>query len=344
MYRIAFFDAKPYDRVHFEKFGQEFGIEYRFLETKCNEDTLSLARGFDGVCTFVNDQITPGVIDGLFQMGISVLALRCAGFNQVDMKYAFGRLHVLRVPAYSPYAVAEHTAALLLALNRHIHKSYIRSRDFNFSLSGLEGFDLNGKTVGVLGTGRIGRVFARICLGFSMKVLAYDVVESEEVKKEGVVYTDLDTLLSQSDILSLHLPLTDESYHMINEKSLSKCKDGVILLNTSRGALVNSEDLVRALKTGKVGGAALDVYEEEADLFFEDHSDKVVEDDVLARLVSMPNVIVTSHQAFLTREALSHIAETTSENLISFFEKGQCENEICYRSGKTEDLCRGKCF
>ena len=344
MLKVALFDAKNYDEEYFVPSGKKHGIDYRFFETKLTQDTVHLARGFDAVCTFVNDKITLGIIDRLVEMKIRVLALRCAGFNQVDMKYAYGKIHVLRVPAYSPYAVAEHALALLLTLNRHTHRAYIRSRDFNFSLSGLEGFDLKGKTVGIVGTGKIGRVFARICWGLSMKVLAYDLYESEELKRDGVIYTDLGTLLKESHILSLHLPLTEESRHMIRRENLAKCRDGVYLINTSRGGLVDSEDLLEALKSGKVGGAALDVYEEEADLFFEDHSDHGVKDDILARLVSMPNVIVTSHQAFFTREALSAIAEVTSQNITTFFEKGETQNEVCHRGGKTEDLCRGKCF
>lgn len=342
MLKVAFFDAKEYDKTYFLPKGEEKGISFSFFETRLSEETVSLATGFDAVCTFVSDEITPGVIDRLCDLGIFVVALRCAGFNQVDMKYAYGKIHVLRVPAYSPHAVAEHALALLLTLNRRIHRAYIRSRDFNFSLSGLEGFDLAGKTVGVLGTGKIGSVFAKICLGFSMKVLAFDLYPSKELMSLGVSYVDLDTLFSQSHILSLHMPLTPESRHLINAHSLAGCRDGVFLVNTSRGALVSSEDLVEALKSGKVGGAALDVYEEEAQLFFEDHSKEGIKDDLLARLISMPNVIITSHQAFFTREALSMIAETTSQNLISFFEKGECENEVCYKEGETRD-CK-HCF
>ncbi len=343
--KIAFFDTKPYDKPSFDKYGAQHGIKFKYFEAKLNEDTVKLANGYDGVCVFVNDTVNAPVIDKLAEMGIKVLALRCAGFNNVDMKYAFGKLHVLRVPAYSPYAVAEHTMALLLTSVRRIHKAYIRSRDFNFSLGGLTGFDLYGKTVGVVGTGRIGRVFIDICRGFGMKVLAYDKFPFPGLDNGDTVrYVDTDELFANSDIISLHCPLTEETYHMINGKTFDKCKDGVVLLNTSRGALVDAEALLSAIKSHKVGAACLDVYEEESDLFFEDNSDHIMEDDVLARLISMPNVIVTSHQAFLTEEALENIAETTAQNLVDFFGNGRCANELCYRNGNTEDCKDGKCF
>ncbi|MBE6633172.1 MAG: 2-hydroxyacid dehydrogenase [Ruminococcaceae bacterium] len=343
--KIAFFDTKPYDKPSFDLYGEKYGVEWKYFETKLNEDTAELANGFDGVCAFVNDTVNAAVIDRLEAMGVRVLALRCAGFNNVDMKHAYGRLHVLRVPAYSPYAVAEHTMALLLTSIRRIHKAYIRSRDFNFSLSGLTGFDLHGKTVGVVGTGRIGRVFIDICRGFGMKVLAYDKFPVEGLDNGDTVrYVSMRELLENSDIISLHCPLTDETHHLINAEALERCRRGVVLLNTSRGALVDAEALLAGIKTRKVGAACLDVYEEESDLFFEDNSGHILEDDTLARLISMPNVIVTSHQAFLTEEALSNIAETTVKNLVSFFQNGQCENELCYRGGSAEDCRSGKCF
>lgn len=343
--KIAFFDTKPYDKPSFDKYGEKYGIDFKYYETKLNEDTVELAQGYDGVCVFVNDTVNETVIDRLAEMGVKVLALRCAGFNNVDMKYAYGKLHVLRVPAYSPYAVAEHAIALLLTSIRRIHKAYIRSRDFNFSLSGLTGFDLHGKTVGVIGTGKIGRVFINICRGFGMKVLAYDKFPSDEIADgENVRYTNLDELFEKSDIISLHCPLTDETYHMIDNNALDKCKKGVVLINTSRGALVDADALLNGIKSRKVGAACLDVYEEESDLFFEDNSGHILEDDTLARLISMPNVIVTSHQAFLTEEALENIAETTVNNIVGFFEKGQCPNEVCYRCGEATDCKDGKCF
>ncbi|MBQ7040300.1 MAG: 2-hydroxyacid dehydrogenase [Clostridia bacterium] len=327
--KIALFDTKPYDKPSFDKFGQENGIKFKYFETKLNEDTVELAHGFDGVCVFVNDTVNANVIDALCEMGVKVIALRCAGFNNVDIKHASGKIHVVRVPAYSPYAVAEHTIALLLTSIRRIHKAYIRTRDFNFSLNGLTGFDLHGKTVGVIGTGKIGRVFIDICRGFGMKVLAYDKFPAKGLDNGDTIrYTELDELFEKSDIISLHCPLTEETYHVIDEKSLEKCKKGVVILNTSRGALVDAEALLAGIKSRKVGAACLDVYEEESDFFFEDFSGHILEDDTLARLISMPNVIVSSHQAFLTEEALSNIAETTVYNLVSLLKDGKCENEV----------------
>ncbi|MBR5538483.1 MAG: 2-hydroxyacid dehydrogenase [Clostridia bacterium] len=343
--KIAFFDTKPYDVPSFEKYGKENGISFKYFEAKLNEDTADLAHGYDGVCVFVNDTVNAAVIDRLCEMGVKIVALRCAGFNNVDMRYAFGKIHVLRVPAYSPYAVAEHTMAMLLTSVRRIHKAYIRTRDFNFSLVGMTGFDLYGKTVGVIGTGRIGRVFIDICRGFGMRVLAYDKFPCGELDNGDTVrYVTLDTLFEKSDIISLHCPLTDETYHIIGEDALAKCKNGVVILNTSRGALVDAEALLAAIKSRKVGAACLDVYEEESELFFEDCSGHIMEDDTLARLISMPNVIVSSHQAFLTEEALSNIAETTVKNLIAFSKNGECPNELCYRGGVASDCKSGKCF
>ena len=330
--KFAFFDTKPYDKPSFDRYGEESGICFKYFETKLNEDTVELAHGFDGVCVFVNDTVNATVIDKLYEMGVKVVALRCAGFNNVDLKHAEGRVRVVRVPAYSPYAVAEHTMALLLTSVRRIHKAYIRTRDFNFSLSGMTGFDLHGKTVGVIGTGRIGRVFIDICRGFGMNVLAFDKFPARDLEgREGVKYVDIDTLFEHSDIISLHCPLTEDTYHVIDEDSLAKCKKGVVILNTSRGALVDAEALLSAIKSRKVGAACLDVYEEEADFFFEDFSGHIIDDDILARLISMPNVIVSSHQAFLTEEALSNIAETTVANIVQIFRDGECENEITHK-------------
>ncbi len=343
--KIAFFDTKPYDKPCFEKYGKEHGVSFKFFETKLTEDTVELAAGYDGVCAFVNDRVGAEVIDRLEAMGVGILALRCAGFNNVDMKHAYGRLHVLRVPAYSPYAVAEHAMALLLTSVRRIHKAYIRSKDFNFSLAGLTGFDLFGKTVGVVGTGKIGKVFINICLGFGMRVLAFDKYpDAELVKREGVSYVTLAELFEKSDVISLHCPLTEETDHMIDENAISRMKKGVVLINTSRGALVDSEALLSGIKSRHVGAACLDVYEEEGDLFFEDNSGHIMEDDTLARLISMPNVLVTSHQAFLTEEALDSIAETTVKNIVTLAQTGECPNELCYRGGEAKDCKSGKCF
>ena len=343
--KIAFFDTKPYDKPAFEKYGAEHGVKFKYFETKLNEDTVELAQGYDGVCIFVNDTVNAAVIDRLVEMGVNIIALRCAGFNNVDMKHAFGKVHVMRVPAYSPYAVAEHTMAMLLTSIRRIHKAYIRTRDFNFSLAGLTGFDLHGKTVGVIGTGRIGRVFIDICRGFGMKVLAYDKFPAEGLDNGDTIrYVSTDEIFEKSDIISLHCPLTEDTYHIIDENSLAKCRQGVVILNTSRGALVDAEALLAGIKSRKVGAACLDVYEEESDFFFEDYSGHIMEDDTLARLISMPNVIVSSHQAFLTVEALENIAETTVKNLVDFSTTQHCANELCYRCGNTVDCKDGKCF
>ena len=332
--KIAFFDAKPYDITSFERYGAEKGITFKFFETKLNRDTVELARGFDGVCVFVNDTVDAEVIDRLYEYGIRKIALRCAGYNNVDVRHAFRKIHVARVPAYSPYAVAEHAMAMLLTSVRRIHKAYNRTKDFNFSLAGLTGFDLHGKTVGVIGTGKIGRVFIDICHGFGMKVLAYDKFPADGVPAE---YVTLERLLAESDVISLHCPLTDETYHMINEQTISTMKTGVVVINTSRGALIAADDLLDGIKSRKIGAACLDVYEEESDIFFEDVSGHIMEDDTLARLITMPNVLVTSHQAFLTSEALDNIAETTVSNLCEMSDGSLCENELCYRCGRVDD-------
>ena len=342
--KIAFFDTKPYDRESFDKISGNYGVNIKYFETKLTADTAELAKGFDAVCVFVNDSVDSEVIDRLCSFGIKIIALRCAGFNNVDMKYAFGKIHVLRVPAYSPYAVAEHAIALLLTSIRRIHKAYIRTRDFNFSLNNLTGFDLYGKTVGVVGTGKIGRCFINICKGFGMKVLDFDKFPADDLVEAGVKYVSMDEMFRESDVISLHCPLTEETYHVIDKAAIEKCKKGVVIINTSRGALVDAQALLDGIKSRKIGAACLDVYEEESDLFFEDFSGHILEDDILARLISMPNVIVTSHQAFLTAEALGNIAETTLENLKSFAENGQCPNELCYKGGSARDCKDGKCF
>ncbi|MBQ4316982.1 MAG: 2-hydroxyacid dehydrogenase [Clostridia bacterium] len=341
--KFAFFDTKSYDIPSFEKYGNESGIEFTFFETKLNRDTASLANGYDGVCVFVNDTVDAEVIDKLHSMGVKAVALRCAGYNNVDVRHAFGKVHIFHVPAYSPYAVAEHAMAMLLTSIRRIHKAYIRTKDHNFSLSGLTGFDLHGKTVGVIGTGRIGRVFIDICKGFGMNVLAYDKFP---IDNSGINYVTLDEIFERSDIISLHCPLTDETHHMIDESAINKMKKGVVIINTSRGALIDAEALLSGIKSRKVGAACLDVYEEESDIFFEDFSGHIIDDDTLARLISMPNVLVTSHQAFLTEEALNNIAETTVKNIVDFFKNDYCENELCYRCGNTESCKnqRKKCF
>ncbi len=329
--KVAFYDTKPYDRASFEPLGEANQIRFKFFEDKLTEDTAPLARGCDAVCVFVNDNVNAAVIDLLCDMGIRVLLLRCAGFNNVDLRHASGKLTVLRVPAYSPYAIAEHAMALLLTSIRRIHKAYIRTRDFNFSLTNMVGFDLHGKTVGVVGTGKIGRCFINICRGFGMKVLCYDPFPADD---SSLSYVPLDRLFRESDIISFHCPLTPETHHVVNAESLATMKKGVVLINTSRGALIDSEALLAGIKSRKVGAACLDVYEEESDIFFEDNSGHILEDDTLARLISMPNVIVTSHQAFLTEEALANIADTTVRNLLDFAEGKPGANEVCYRCAK----------
>ena len=322
--KIAFFDTKSYDRTFFELYKPQ-GMKFKFFETKLNEDTCSLAKGYDVVCVFVNDDINKIVIDNLVTYGVKLIALRCAGYNNVDISYCNGKIAVVRVPAYSPYAVAEHAMAMLLTQVRNIHKAYIRTKGFNFSLNGLDGMDLHEKIMGVIGTGKIGRVFIDICKGFGMKILAYDKFPSEI---SNVEYVSLNELFSKSDMISLHCPLTEETHHLINEKSIDTMKDGVILINTSRGALIESKALLDGIKSKKIGGACLDVYEEESEVFFEDNSNLIIDDDTLSLLLTMPNVIVTSHQAFLTKEALSNIARTTIENIVSFFNEGYCKNAI----------------
>ena len=328
--KVAFFDTKPYDIPGFDHYSANSDLQIKYFETRLNEDTVSLAQGYDAVCVFVNDTVSAPVVEKLYEMGVKVLVLRCAGFNNVDIRACQGKLPVYRVPAYSPYAVAEHAMALLRTINRRTHKAYIRTRDFNFSLQGLAGFDLHGKTVGIVGTGKIGRVFADICKGFGMNILAYDKFPA---KGSGLNYVELPELFEKSDIISLHCPLTEETRHIIDAASIAKMKKGVTIINTSRGALVNTEDLINGIKDKKVGAACLDVYEEEGDFFYEDFSGHIVQDDKLVRLIAMPNVIVTSHQAFLTQEALDSIANTTIDNLTRFFQGNPNETtEVRYNS------------
>lgn len=331
MKKVCFFDTKPYDKIFFDRYAKQYGVELVYCESKLNEKSVVLARGCDAVVAFVNDTINAEVIRSLQALGIGLVAMRCAGYNNVDLKEAAGKLRVVRVPAYSPYAIAEFTMGLFLSLNRKIYRAYNRIREYNFSLSGLLGVDFHGRTMGVAGTGKIGQVFIRICQGFGMKVIAYDPYPTE---LPGVEYVDFETLCRQADMISLHCPLTKESYHMIDEGAISRMRDGVMIVNTSRGALIDTTALIEGLKSGKVGAAGLDVYEEEGDFFYEDYSGEVMPDDELARIISMPNVLLTSHQAFLTREALNNIAETTFENLMRHFEGKEPENEVSYKAGK----------
>ena len=344
MIKVAFFDAKKYDIESFERVKDE-NISFTFFEVRLTIETVALAQGFDAVCVFVNDDVNADVVKVLHEYGIKAIFLRCAGFNNVDTKACFGKIHVYRVPAYSPYAVAEHAMSLLLTSNRRIHKAYIRTRDNNFSLEGLTGMDLYGKTVGVIGTGKIGRIFIDICRGFKMNVIAYDPFP---MPNSDIHYVELDELFAQSDIISLHCPLSESTKNIINKDSIAKMKKGVFIVNTSRGGLVNSNDLLNAIKERKVGAACLDVYDEEANIFYNDKSSHILDDDVLRNLISMPNVIVTSHQAFLTHEALGNIADTTKKNIeLHFSNQQNPDNEVCYHCYRKEQCAKkrnNKCF
>ncbi|MBQ8653924.1 MAG: 2-hydroxyacid dehydrogenase [Clostridia bacterium] len=321
---IAFFDAKTYDRASFDLANDRY--EIRYFESRLTLQTAKLASGCEAVCAFVNDEIDGRTVGILADNGVKVLAMRCAGYSNVDLKAAEAAgLTVVRVPAYSPHAVAEHAMGLLMAVNRRLHKAYGRTREFNFNIAGLTGVDLYGKTAGVIGTGKIGRAFMDICRGFGMRVLAYDPYPALDA---GIEYVSLEELLERSDVISLHCPLTEDSWHLLDADAFARMKKGVFIINTSRGALLDSTALLDALNSGKVRGAGLDVYEEESGYFFKDHSEKPIRDDVLALLVSRPNVLLTSHQAFLTEEALSNIAATTLENLDDYFAGRKLINEV----------------
>lgn len=323
MEKIAFFDAKPYDKEWFDKINNKYEIIY--YESRLRPESARLAEGCIAVCAFVNDVINAKTIDSLCDMGVKVLLMRCAGFNNIALSAAKGRLTILRVPAYSPYAVAEHAMGMILALNRKIPRAYIRTRDFNFSLVGLTGFDLHGKTAGIIGTGKIGQAFISICKGFGMEILAYDPYPADI---DGVKYVSTDELFKQSDIISLHCPLTRETRYIIDDGAISLMKKSALIVNTSRGQLIDSEALLSALNDKRIGGAALDVYEEESGLFFEDNSDKIVTDEVLSMLVNRPNVLITSHQAFLTEEALRGIAQVTLGNLDDYLAGNKLPNIV----------------
>ena len=316
-YKIAFFGAKPYDIASFDKVNEKYNYDIRYYKGHLNPNNVVLTQDTDAVCIFVNDTADAAVIDAMVDNGVKLLALRCAGFNNVDLKAAKGKLPVVRVPAYSPYAVAEYSLALMLSLNRKIHRAYWRTRDGNFSLNGLMGFDMHGKTIGIIGTGKIAKILIRLLKGFGMRILAYDLYpDMKFAGEEGISYVSLDELYRESDIISLHCPLTDQTKYMIDKDSIDKMKEGVMIINTGRGQLINTNDLIEGLKEKKIAAAGLD--EEEGEYFYEDKSDKIIDDDVLARLLSFNNVIVTSHQAFFTKEALHNIAETTLQNIEDF--------------------------
>lgn len=317
--KMAVFSTRAYDKASLTEASRESGHELVFFEPGLNDQTAGLARGFDAVCIFVNDKADASVVRTLAQGGTKLLALRSAGFNHVDILEAAKQgITVARVPAYSPYAVAEHAVALMLTLNRKTHRAFNRVREQNFALDGLMGFDLHGKTVGLIGTGKTGAIVGRIMTGFGCNVVAFDPVKNDECVSLGIAYKPLEEVLSTSDIVSLHCPLNPKTRHLIDARALSLCRDGFMLVNTSRGAVVDTKAVIESLKSGKIGGLAIDVYEEEGDLFFRDLSEHVIQDDVFARLLTFPNVLITAHQAFFTREAVRNIADTTIGNLIAF--------------------------
>lgn len=338
MKKIAVFDSKKYDKESFEKYKDNY--DFTFFKDRLTKQTVILAKGFDAVVCFVNDELDNDVLTKLNEFNIHGVFLRCAGYNNVDLGSSYkNKIHVSRVPAYSPYAIAEHAFALILALNRHIHKAYIRSRDFNFNLESLTGFDLNQKTIGVIGTGKIGRILIDIAKGFGMNVLCYDLYP---IKDSDYNYVSLEEIYEKSDIISLHCPLSTDTHHLINKDSINHMKDGVMIINTSRGGLIDSKALLEGLKEKKIGSVGLDVYEEEANLFYHDNSFKIIDDDVLSLLISLPNVIITSHQAYLTKEALDNIAETTIKNMDEYFANQLIQNELCYKCEKS--LNKEKCY
>ena len=325
MFKVAFFSSKPYDQASMEKV-KPSSMQFEYFETRLTLQSVGLAQGYDAVCAFVNDDLDEQVQAKLIELGVIAIALRCAGFNNLAIDaFQTNRLRAARVPAYSPEAVAEHTIALIMGLNRKLHKAYNRTKEDNFSLDGLLGFNVHGKTVGLIGTGKIGLATAKIIKGFGAKVIAYDPYPNDE---QSFDYVPLQQLLTQSDIISLHCPLNQQTHHIINQHSIETMKDGVMLINTSRGGLVDTLSVIKALKSGKIGHLGLDVYEQESELFFEDHSTNIVQDDTFQRLLTFPNVLITGHQGFFTQEALDQIAKTTIYNLSCFANDQSCENEI----------------
>lgn len=327
--KIAVFSTKSYDQEYFENYSIDSQYTFSFFETALNKNTASLTNGFDAVCIFVNDSVDKNTIEILSKNGIRLIALRCAGFNNVDIEAAkSNNIKVVRVPAYSPEAVAEHAIALILTLNRKTHKAYNRVREGNFSLKNLIGFNLYGKTIGVIGTGQIGATFCRIIKGFGCKIIAFDVSKSDELVQQGVEYLSLDEVFQQCDILSLHCPLNASTKHIVNEKSIALMKDGVMIINTSRGALINTADVITGLTSKKIGYLGIDVYEQEEKLFFEDLSESIIEDDLILKLISFPNVLITSHQAYFTKEAMDEITTTTLKNIEAFDKNLELKNEV----------------
>lgn len=329
--KLILFDAKEYDKKYFEKYSKHTDIEIVYEEQKLTPETSYLAEGYDAVCVFVNDVLDKSVIDKLCEFGIKLIVLRCAGYNGVDIKYVKDKITVVRVPAYSPNSIAEISTGMMFTLTRKLYQAIEKTRNYNFSLEGLVGFDLANRTVGIIGTGKIAQQFIRILSGIGMNILAYDVFPNSELEKSlGFKYVDLDTLYRESDVISLHCPLTKDNEHMINEESISKMKDGVIILNTARGMLIDTKALISAVKRGKIYGAALDVYENEKNYFFNDCSKTGVDDEVLKELLSLENVIVFSHQAYLTEEALTSIAIVSLNNIRSYLKGEFLHNEVFY--------------
>ncbi|WP_194766655.1 2-hydroxyacid dehydrogenase [Tamlana sp. I1] len=327
--KIALFSSKPYDQEYFEKYNRDYKFDFTFFETPLNQHTANLTKGFEAICTFVNDKLDAKTIEILAKNDIKLIAVRCAGFNNVDLEAAKAKgIKVVRVPAYSPEAIAEHAVALILTLNRKTHKAYNRIREGNFSLNKLIGFNLNKKTVGVLGTGKIGAAFCEIIKGFGCEVLAYDLYKSDELIAEGVTYVSLEELFKRSDIISLHCPLNEATRHIINEDSIAQMKTGVMIINTSRGALIDTAQVIDALSQDKIGYLGIDVYEQEENLFYEDLSESVIHDDFIMRLNSYPNVLITAHQAFFTKEAMFEIATTTLNNIKAFKNGEKLLNQV----------------
>ena len=330
--KVAFFSTKSYDRQSFNNYLHNSSHEFTYFEPKLDHNTVALANGFDVICSFVNDHLDSKILTKLSEMGIKSIVLRCAGYNQVDLeKAAELEIKICRVPAYSPEAVAEHALALLMTLSRKTHKAYNRVRENNYVIEGLTGFNIHGKTAGIVGTGAIGKAFCKIMLGMGCKVLAYDIYENEDLKNQGVSYLPLEEIFKQSDIISLHCPLTPDTYHLINNKSLSMMKDEVVIINTSRGALIETKEVIESLKSGKVGNFGIDVYEQEEDLFFRNLSEQILLDEDIARLMTFPNVLITGHQAFLTHEALAQIAKITLQNLDELAEGKDLTNEVKWK-------------
>ncbi len=328
-YKIAFFDTKAYDETSFNQVNQKFGFEIKYFKGHLNINNVALTKGFDAICIFVNAVADAQVIDELVKNDVKLIALRCAGYNNVDLTASKNRIKVVRVPAYSPYAVAEHTLALMLTLNRKTHKAYNRTREGNFALNGLMGFDMHGKTAGIIGTGKISKILIQILRSMGLKIMAYDIFPDYTfAKKYEIEYTSLDNLYANADIISLHCPLTKDTEYIIDDASIAKMKNGVMIINTGRGKLINTHALIQGLKSKKIGAAGLDVYEEESEYFFEDRSNRIMDDDILARLLSFNNVIVTSHQAFFTHEAMHNIADTTLQNIQDFIDGKALVNEV----------------